>query len=178
MKLFRFFFLLVLISCAHHPTLNSSNKTYVGIEKLRKKKELKIIGWREWVALPNLKIPKIKVKVDTGARTSALHAFDIEKYRRDGKDFVKFKVHPEQDRPKKTIECRSRVLEYRKIKSSNGQTELRPVILTTVELLGEAWEVEITLTNRDQMGFRMLLGRASIKNKFLVHSGKSFYSKK
>ena len=113
------------------------------------KKELKVIGWREWLSLPDLGIKEIKTK-----------------------------VHPEQDNSKKTISCKSQILEYRKVKSSNGQSELRPVILTTVKLLDEEWPIEITLTNRDEMGFRMLLGRASIKNKFLVNVGKSFYSKK
>ena len=141
-------------------------------------KEIKIIGWREWISLPELDIKEIKAKVDTGARTSSLHAFDIEKYKRDGKEFVKFKVHPDQDNSKKVITCRAKILEYRKVKSSNGQSELRPVILTSAHLLGEKWPIEITLTNRDEMGFRMLLGRASIKNKFLVNVGKSFYSKK
>lgn len=169
---------LILTSCAHNFEPKKEVQSYLGIKKVRKEKELKVIGWREWVSLPGLKIPRIKVKVDTGARTSALHAFDIEKYRRDGKDFVKFKVYPGQDNSKNSILCRSRVLEYRKIKSSNGQTELRPVILTNIELLGETWATEVTLTNRDEMGFRMLLGRASIRNRFLVNSGKSFYSKK
>ncbi len=142
-----------------------------------KEKNLKIIGWREWVSLPELKIDQIKVKVDTGARTSSLHAFDVQFYKRFGQEYVKFKVHPNQHDSKKTISCNAKVLEYRKVKSSNGQSELRPVIETLVELLDEKWPIEITLTNRDEMGFRMLLGRASFKNKFLVNVGKSFYSK-
>ena len=148
------------------------------MENKRKKKELKIIGWRERVALPNLGIKAIKAKVDTGARTSSLHAYDIETYKRDGNEYIKFKVHPDQDSSKKTVTCRSKILEYRKVKSSNGHSELRPVILTTIQLLEEEWPIEITLTNRDEMGFRMLLGRASIRNRFWVNPGKSFYSKK
>ncbi len=143
-----------------------------------KLKEMKIIGWREWIALPELKINSIKVKVDTGARTSSLHAFDVEKYLKDGIEYIKFKVHPEQGNIRKTVICHAPVVDYRKIKSSNGQSELRPVILTTITLLGEKWSTEVTLTNRDEMGFRMLLGRASIKKKFLVNSGNSFYSLK
>ena len=139
---------------------------------------MEVIGWREWVSLPDLDIEKIKVKVDTGAKTSSLHAFDLEKYTRNGNEYVKFKVHPDQDSVKEVITCRSRILEYRKVKSSNGLSELRPVILTNITLLGKKWLVEITLTNRDEMGFRMLLGRDSIKNIFLVNVGKSFYSKK
>lgn len=143
-----------------------------------KKKVLKTIGWRELVCLPELEIKNIKVKVDTGARTSSLHAYDIETYKRGGKEFIKFKVHPYQKNSKTTVECKCRILEYRKVKSSNGQVEKRPVIETNVTLLGESWPIEITLTNRDEMGFRMLLGRASLKGKFLVNPGKSFYGKK
>jgi hypothetical protein len=142
------------------------------------KREMDIIGWREWISLPDLEIKEIKVKVDTGAKTSSLHAFDLEKYKRNGKEYVKFKVHPDQDSVKEIVTCRAQILEYRKVKSSNGHSELRPVILTNVVLLGREWLIEITLTNRDAMGFRMLLGRDSIKYKFLVNVGKSFYSKK
>lgn len=140
-----------------------------------KKKELKIIGWREWIALPDLGIDAIKAKVDSGARTSSLHAFDMEIYKKGKNQFVKFMIHPDQRSGKNEKQCKAKILEFRKIKSSNGQTEMRPVILTTVELLGEVWEVEMTLTNRDEMGFRMLLGRESIRKKFLIDTGKSFY---
>lgn len=141
-----------------------------------KKKELKVIGWREWISLPDLEIGAIKAKVDSGARTSSLHAFDMEIYKKGKNQFVKFMIHPEQRSDKNEKQCKAKILEFRKIKSSNGQTELRPVILTRVELLGEIWEVEMTLTNRDEMGFRMLLGRESIRKKFLIDTGKSFYS--
>jgi len=143
-----------------------------------KKKELKIIGWREWVALPDLGVKKIKAKVDSGARTSSLHAFDIKQYTRNGKQYVRFFVHPNQRNSDDEIECTSKVLEFRKVKSSNGQTELRPVILTRVSLQDESWEVEMTLTNRDEMGFRMLLGRESIRKRFLIDTGKSFLGTK
>ena len=143
-----------------------------------KAKDKKIIGWRESVSLPKFKIKAIKVKVDTGARTSSLHAVELEKYIRSGKEYIKFKVYPEQGNTKKAVTCTSQILEYRKVKSSNGQSELRPVILTQVQLLDEEWEIEITLTNRDEMGFRMLLGRSSIKKRFLVDAGRSFYSNK
>ncbi len=141
-----------------------------------KKNLLKTIGWREWVALPELGVNKIKVKVDTGARTSSIHAFDMEIYTRAGQDYVKYKLHPNQKDIKKTISCKSKVIEYRSIRSSNGAIEHRPVILTDISVFGLTWPIEITLTNRDEMGFRMLLGRASIKNMFLVNPGKSFLS--
>lgn len=143
-----------------------------------KKKETKVIGWREWVGMPDLGIKQIKAKVDSGARTSSLHAFDIELYTRRKVEYVKFTVQPDQKSKKGEIVCSAKVLEFRKIKSSNGQTELRPVILTTIELLGEEWEVEVTLTNRDEMGFRMLLGRESIRKKFLIDTGNSFFGLK
>lgn len=175
-NLLSFVVLLYISSC--NPYKVESRITNNEKRNMKKKKEMAIIGWREWVSLPDLGVEEIKVKVDTGAKTSSLHAFDIKKYKRDGKEFIKFSIHPNQDSSKNVKICRARILEYRKVKSSNGQSELRPVILTNLELLGEKWPIEITLTNRDEMGFRMLLGRASIKNKFLVNVGKSFYSKK
>lgn len=143
-----------------------------------KKRVLQIIGWREWVALPELGVKEIKAKVDSGAKTSSLHAFDMEFYRRGDAEFVKFYVHPQQRNNKKEIACKARIQEYRKVKSSNGATQLRPVILTPVTLMGETWEIEITLTNRDEMGFRMLLGRQSLRKRFLIDSGKSFLGEK
>jgi hypothetical protein len=142
------------------------------------KKELKVIGWREWVSLPDLGVGKIKAKVDSGARTSSIHAFDIEIYKRGKKEFVKFNVHPEQKSSKNEIVCRAPILEFRKVKSSNGQSELRPVILTKIKILDDIFEIEMTLTNRDEMGFRMLLGRESIRKRFLIDTGKSFYATK
>lgn len=142
------------------------------------KRELKIIGWREWISLPDLKIVNIKAKIDSGARTSSLHAFNVEVFKKGRYEYVNFNVHPEQRSSKSEKKCTARVLEFRKIKSSNGQTELRPVILTSVSLLGEVWEVEMTLTNRDEMGFRMLLGRESIRRKFLIDTGSSYFGMK
>jgi hypothetical protein len=142
------------------------------------KKLFETIGWREWVDLPDLHIKEIKVKVDTGARTSSLHAYDLQFFYRGKKEFVRFKVHPVQRSTQKTVRCEAEVLEYRKIKSSNGQTEKRPVIITPVKLMGQSWDIEVTLTNRDEMGFRMLLGRESIRRRFLVDAGGSYYGKK
>lgn len=138
----------------------------------------KIIGWREWVCLPDLGISNIKAKVDTGARTSSLHAFDMKIYKRGESQFVKFFVHPEQRSSQNEIACRAKIIEFRKIKSSNGHIELRPVILTSVKLFDEIWDIEVTLTNRDEMGFRMLLGRESVRKRFLIDSGKSYCGKR
>lgn len=142
------------------------------------KKQKGVIGWREMVDIPNLKIKNIKAKVDTGARTSSLHAFDLKIYKKLGEEYVKFNVHPVQRSMKETISCNAKILEYRKVKSSNGISELRPVIVTPIRLLDEEWPIEITLTNRDEMGFRMLLGRESFRDKFYVDAGKSYFGKK
>lgn len=135
-----------------------------------------VIGWREWLELPDLGIRKVKAKIDTGARSSSLHAFDVKTIERDGKQFARFKVHPLQRNSKKTVECEAEILEFRMVKSSTGHAQKRPVILTTVEALGDEWTIELTLANRDEMGFRMLLGREAVRGRFLVDAGKSYYS--
>jgi len=139
---------------------------------------LKIIGWREWVSLPDFGIDKIKAKVDSGARTSSIHAFNMEIYKRQKNKFVKFSIHPDQNTEKSKKTCRAKIIEFRKVKSSNGQTELRPVILTKVKILDDIRLIEMTLTNRDEMGFRLLLGRESVRKKYLIDTGKSFYGSK
>lgn len=136
--------------------------------------KLLIIGWRENIALPNLGINKIKAKIDTGARSSALHAFHVQKFQRDNQEMIRFQVHPYQRDTKQTVTTEAQVLDYREIRNSGGEAQLRPVILTNVELGGKQWEIELTLTNRDVMGFRMLLGRQAVRDRFLVDSGKSF----
>ncbi|MFT4540427.1 MAG: hypothetical protein ACI835_002878 [Planctomycetota bacterium] len=133
-----------------------------------------VIGWREWVALPDLGIKTIKAKVDTGARTSSLHAFDIEKFRKGSTDMVSFKVHPEQRNSKREKSVVAAVHDWRSVRSSSGEAELRPVILTTIEIFGESWEVELTLTRRDAMGFRMLLGRQAVRGHIVVDPGRSY----
>ncbi|MBA2117929.1 ATP-dependent zinc protease family protein [Bremerella alba] len=138
--------------------------------------KLPIIGWREWVQLPQLGIAKVKAKIDTGARSSSLHAYDLKYEERDGIQWVRFKVHPRQRSSADQVVAESPVLEFRKVRSSNGHVTKRPVILTMVELLGELCEIEITLANRDSMGFRMLLGREAIRGRLLVDSGASYLS--
>ncbi|GJM25579.1 MAG: hypothetical protein DHS20C16_19940 [Phycisphaerae bacterium] len=140
-----------------------------------KKKALAVIGWREWVEMPDLGIKRVKAKIDTGARSSSLHAFDIKTVDRKGRTFVNFRVHPLQRNSKETIECQAEVLEYRLIRSSTGHAQKRPVIVTEICVLGETWPVEVTLANRDDMGFRMLLGREAVRGRFMVDCGKSFY---
>lgn len=137
-------------------------------------RELPQIGWREWVALPTAGVRYIKVKVDTGARTSALHAFDVETVRRRGIDCVRFSIHPLQRSDAREVEVVAELIDERYVKNSGGLRELRPVVRLEVELLDVRWPVEVTLTNRDQMGFRMLLGRQAVRNRFLVDPGRSF----
>ncbi len=132
------------------------------------------MGWREWVALPDLGVDRIKVKVDTGARSSSLHAFDLEDFTRKGEGWVRFKVHPIQHSSRGTVEVEAAVLERRSVRSSSGHEAMRPVIATAVELGGERWTIELTLTRRDAMGFRMLLGRQAVRGRCLVDPGRSF----
>ncbi len=132
--------------------------------KLRK---LKIIGWRESIGLPELGIAALKVKVDSGARTSALHATKIRYLKSaDGLTWVSFVIFDGR--------VRAPLVEKRRVRSSMGHASLRPVIRTLLELNGQTWSTEITLVNRDPMGFRMLLGRRALKGRFLIHPARSF----
>ena len=140
------------------------------------KHALQVIGWREWVALPKLAIPKVKAKIDTGARSSALHAVALQTFERDGKEWVRFKVHPFQRNTEDTIVTEAEVLEHRRVRSSSGHQTTRTVVMTEVEILGERWPIELTLTNRDEMGFRMLLGREAVRGRWLVDAGRSYYN--
>lgn len=140
-----------------------------------KAKQLPVIGWREWVSLPTLNVSKIKAKVDSGARSSSLHAFEIHEFSRDGKPWVRFTVHPQQRDTHETVQCEAEVFDKRMVKSSSGKATLRPVILAQVELNGLEFQVELTLANRDAMGFRMLLGREATRRRFLVDTGASYY---
>jgi hypothetical protein len=134
-----------------------------------------VIGWREWVALPDFGVSRIKCKIDTGARTSALHATAIRYFDApDGVRMVRFKVHPDQRRSRHTIEAEAPFIEKRLVRNSGGVAELRPVIRTHVELAGVCWPLEVTLARRDLMGFRMLLGRQAMARRFIVDPGRSF----
>lgn len=136
------------------------------------------VGWREWISLPSLHIKKIKVKIDTGARTSALHASNLEFFKKGSHEFVKFTVHPFQKSLEDEQIVSASLVEHREIRSSIGLTTLRPVISVPVIVGPYEFETEITLVNRDLMGFRMLLGRQALRARFLVDPGKSFLLEK
>ena len=142
--------------------------------KLSNKKEALCVGWREWVGLPDIGIKQIKAKVDTGARSSSIHAFDIEEYSRSGKDFVKFRVCPIQKSNKKTPVIKARLIDVRNVRDSGGKVTRRPVIETTLKIGEFEWNIEMTLSNRDEMGFRMLIGRTGIPKDCLVNPHKSY----
>ena len=138
------------------------------------KQQPQIIGWREWVGLPNLGISAIKAKVDTGARTSALHAYYVTPFEKGGKTWVRFGLHPLQQDSLTCIECEAPVKDMRLVTDSGGHTEERVVIETPLLINGVSIPIEVTLTDRENMRFRMLLGRSVLKQGFWVDSNKSF----
>lgn len=141
-------------------------------------KKYPVIGWREWVALPGLGIDRIKAKIDTGARTSALHAFALKPFKDGNQDKISFDMHPQQNDTSTVITCVADVIDLRWVTDSGGHREERYVIQTPVILGNQTWPIEITLTERDTMLFRMLLGRRSIRRRFLVNPARSFITTK
>lgn len=134
-----------------------------------------VIGSEEWCGLPQLNIPGVKARIDSGAKTSALHAVNINQFKKNGQPWISFDVHPLQKDGKTTIHCEAPLLDKRKVKSSSGNSEVRFVIKTVLAIAGETWEIEVTLTNRDSMGYRMLLGRQAMSGKILVDPEESFH---
>lgn len=143
-------------------------------QKKNSNKNLPLLGWREWIALPELGIEKIKAKIDTGARTSALHAFAIVIFKEGNQQKIKFDIHPIQRNTKKTITCIANVIDKRWVADSGGHREERYVIETPALIGNKQFPIEITLTERDTMLFRMLLGRSAIKHHFMVNPALSF----
>lgn len=136
-----------------------------------------IVGWEEWLALPSLGLPALKAKIDTGAKTSALHAFTIQPFGSVAKPRVRFGIHPIPSRPDIEIYCSAEVVDKREVTSSNGHIEMRHVIKVPVTLAGRTWDIEVTLTNRESMAYRMLLGRSALEG-IGVHPDTSFLQPK
>jgi len=134
----------------------------------------RIVGWREWVSLPALGIDAIKAKLDTGAKTSALHAWDQERYEIDELPWVRFCAHPFERDDDTVVRCAAPLTDCRWVTNSGGKRERRYVITTTIGIGGETWEIELTLTNRDEMGFRMLVGREAMRSRLVVDPTQSF----
>jgi ribosomal protein S6--L-glutamate ligase len=137
-----------------------------------------ILGWEEWVALPELGLPAIKAKVDTGARTSALHAFYVEPFGPARARKVRFGVHPVPRRNDIAVTCVARLVDRREVRSSNGEREQRYVIETSIRIGNREWPIEVSLANRDTMSYRMLLGRRAIPRDMLVDPSSSFLQPK
>lgn len=136
------------------------------------KEKLKV-GWREWAALPSLGIPAIKAKIDTGANTSALHAKNVEIFTRSRKKYVRFIVNPRQRDDELAFKCVAPLVSRIRVRSSNGQMEERFTIMTPISIGDRKWDIEVTLTNRDIMNYRMLLGRKAMKD-FIIDPAKSY----
>lgn len=140
----------------------------------RRVENVPVIGWREWLALPELEVDAIKAKIDTGARTSAIHAFQIRPFTERGVPWVSFSLRPKQRSRNPSIECAAPIVDERKIRSSNGEQERRYVIEVEACLGDITWPIELSLTNRDELGFRMLLGREAVRRQFLVNPDRSY----
>ncbi len=138
------------------------------------KRSLVLLGWREWVALPELGLDRIKAKVDTGARSSTLHALSIERFRHRGTDRVRFRVHPLQRSRAEQVMCEARLTDRRQVTDSGGHAELRYVIETTVLVGAQHRIIEVTLTDRNAMRFRMLLGRTALAGTYAVDARRSY----
>ncbi len=137
-------------------------------------KDKLLVGWRETLSLPSLGIEKINAKIDTGARTSCLHAFKVESFKKDQAQWVRFWIHPNQHNTDVEVICEAPVVDERIVRDSGGHEESRYVIRSDVSIGGEQWPIELTLTNRENMAFRMLLGRTAMHKRIIVDPIESF----
>lgn len=145
---------------------------------MKRIKKYPLIGWREWVSLPSLGIDNIKAKIDTGARTSALHAFSLQPYVENGKQRIRFDIHPFQHTTEGLISRDADIVDRRWVTDSGGHEEERYVIETLITIAGQTWSIEITLTERENMLFRMLLGRSALRKRFIINPARSFVTTK
>ena len=136
--------------------------------------ERTLIGWREWVAFPAWGVPAVKAKLDTGARTSAIHAFDLESFERENAPWVRFAVHPWQRSNEDEIIVEAPRIDHRTVTSSSGTRTDRPVVRACIDIAGQVFDAELTLTRRDEMGFRLLIGREALRHRFVVDSARSY----
>ena len=136
--------------------------------------ELSTLGWREWVSLPELGLQRIKAKVDSGARTSSLHAFEVRDFEESGIHRVEFKMHPNQHDDQTVAVCVADIVDERSVRDSGGHKEQRWVIETPLTIGAITWNVEINLTSRDDMRFRMLLGRTALRGRALIDPARSY----
>lgn len=133
-----------------------------------------VAGWREWVRLGGIDVEWIKVKLDSGARTSAIHAFDIHEFSRDGEPWVRFSIHPYQRSREDSVDVELPIHDRRHVRSSTGHVQERYVVLMDVTLVERTVSAEVTLTGRDQMGFRMLIGREALRQGYLIDPRRSY----
>lgn len=138
----------------------------------------KALGWREWIGFPEFNIPRIKAKIDTGARTSALHAFIVTPFIRDETPWVRFAIHPQQGSTDNVVECEAPVKEQRVVRDSGGHEELRYVIDTLIRIGDDVIRAEVTLTDRDSMTFRVLLGRTALGANYVIYPDRSYLQSK
>lgn len=134
----------------------------------------RLVGWREWIGLPQLGVPAVKAKLDTGARTSALHVANLEAFQQSGRRKVRFTLHPLRRRPGLAFACEADAVDQRVVIDSGGHRERRWVICTLLALGGDEWPVEITLTNRENMLFRLLLGRSALQGRLVIDPQHSY----
>jgi hypothetical protein len=133
-----------------------------------------VIGWREWVSLPDLAGAIIRAKIDTGARTASLHAFGLETFERDGRQFARFAIHPDHRGPGPAVIVETPILGYRMVRNPGGRSEERPIIRTRLNIGLHRFTTELNLTRRDTMGMPMLLGRHTVRRRFVVDPGRSY----
>ena len=133
-----------------------------------------IVGWREWVGLPQAGVEQMKAKIDTGARSSSIHAFDLEPFERDGAEWVRFSIHPWQSNDEDAVVLERPVVDERHVRSSSGNSEERLVVELEIVLARRRLTIEVTLSRRDEMGFRMLIGRETLRHGYLVDPAESY----